>query len=384
MKSSCFAWRLLLINAGAGLLLAGMIVGCGRDDVQVYRVSKEQSSPAAPGQSSAAPPAAMPPGHPEISSGGPPSLTYKLPSGWQEAPGGQMRAAAFRIQGKEGKQADVGVIPLPGFMGHDLENVNRWRESVGLKAVSETDLAKLAEPVQVGGEAGQLYDQAGENPGSGEKTRILVAVARHEGIAWFFKMNGDDELVAQQKQAFVDFLKSVNFSAGSTQPPGLPPSHPPIGNAGTVAAQAAPQNSGPGKPGWQVPAGWQEVAGGQFLVAKFLVSGADNAKATVNVSSAAGDGGGLTGNINRWRGQLRLSPLSEAEIGKLVTPVDSAGGKAMFVDMTGTDPSGQKARLIGAIIPEGSQTWFYKLMGNEQLVDREKDAFAKFVQTAKY
>ena len=360
-----------------------MVTGCGRDDVQVYRVSKEQS-PEVPGQPQTAQAQApvMPPGHPEISGGGPPKLSYKLPSGWQEAPAGQMRAAAFRVQGKDGKQADVGVIPIPGFMGHDLENVNRWREAVGLKAVSEADLAKLAEPVQVAAEPGQLYDQAGENPGSGEKTRILVAVARHEGVAWFFKMNGDDELVAQQKQPFIEFLKSVNFSAGPAQAE-LPPSHPPIGSA-SVAAQGVPEASGSGKPSWQVPAGWQEVAGGQFLVAKFLVSGADNAKATVNVSSAAGDGGGLIGNVNRWRGQLRLSPLSEPEIGKLVTPVDSPGGKAMFVDMSGTDPGGQKARLIGAIVPEGSQTWFYKLMGNEQLVDREKDAFTKFVQTVKY
>ena len=382
VKSSCFARRLLLDLVAGGLLLAGLITGCGRDDVKVYRVSKEQSPPGAAQPPTAQAPV-MPAGHPEIAGGGPPSITYKLPSGWQEAPAGQMRAAAFRVQGKDGKQADVGVIPLPGFMGHDLENVNRWREAVGLKAVSETDLAKLAEPVQVGGETGQLYDQAGENPGSGEKTRILVAVARHESIAWFFKMNGDDELVAQQKQPFIELLKSVNFSAGVT-PSDLPPSHPPIGGAGSVPVAAGGETSGSGKPSWQVPTAWQEVAGGQFLVAKFLVSGTDNAKATVNVSSAAGDGGGLIGNINRWRGQLRLSPLSEVEIGKLVTSVDSPVGKAMFVDMTGTDPSGQKARLIGAVVPAGSQTWFYKLMGNEQLVDREKDAFSKFVQTVKY
>jgi hypothetical protein len=57
----------------------------------------------------------------------------------------------------------------------------------------------------------------------------------------------------------------------------------------------------------------------------------------------------------------------------------------MFVDMTGTDArTGQKARLIGAIVPQANQTWFYKLMGSEQIVAREKDAFSKFVQTAKY
>ena len=291
-----------------------------------------------------------------------------------------MRAAAFRVQGKDTKQADVGVIPLPGFMGHDLENVNRWRESVGLKAVNEADLAKLAEPVEVAGQPGKLYDQAGENPGSGEKNRLLVGVFQHEGVAWFVKMNGDDELVAAQKPAFVDFLKSVSFPAAGAQAE-LPPSHPSVGGAGLLSAQTPPAPA-EGKPEWQVPAGWQEVAGGQFLVAKFLVTGLENSKANVNVSTSPGDGGGLVGNVNRWRGQLRLSPLAEADISKLVTQVDTAGGKAMIIDMTGTDPNGQKARLIGAIVPQSSQTWFYKLMGSEQVVEKEKDAFSKFVQTA--
>ena len=365
-----------------GLLLALAVSGCGRNDVQVYRVAKDQA-PSQEQTPTSDPTPAMPPGHPEVSAGGAPSLNYKVPSGWQEAPAGQMRVAAFRVQGKDGKQADVGVIPLPGFMGHDLENVNRWRESVGLKAVTEEDLAKLAEPITVAGESGQVYDQSGENPGSGEKTRLLVGVFKHEGVAWFVKMNGDDDLVANQKPAFLEFLKSVSFPAAGTAAE-LPPAHPPIAGTGPVSDPGTPSDMGPAKPGWQVPASWREVPAGQFLVAKFLVTGADNNKANINVSLSPGDGGGLLGNVNRWRGQLRLAPLADAEINKLVTPVDTRAGKAMFIDMTGTDATGQNARLIGAIVPQANQTWFYKLMGNEPVVDREKDAFTKFVQTAKY
>jgi hypothetical protein len=57
----------------------------------------------------------------------------------------------------------------------------------------------------------------------------------------------------------------------------------------------------------------------------------------------------------------------------------------MFVDMTGTDArTGQKTRLVGAIVLQANRTWFYKLMGNEQVVTEQKDAFMKFVQTAQY
>jgi hypothetical protein len=40
--------------------------------------------------------------------------------------------------------------------------------------------------------------------------------------------------------------------------------------------------------------------------------------------------------------------------------------------------------VVAAIIPQGGRTWFYKLMGNAQVVEKQKDAFTKFVQTAKY
>jgi hypothetical protein len=39
---------------------------------------------------------------------------------------------------------------------------------------------------------------------------------------------------------------------------------------------------------------------------------------------------------------------------------------------------------VAVIVPQGGQTWFYKLMGSGQVVEREKDSFTKFVQAATY
>jgi hypothetical protein len=359
------------------------LAGCGQNDVQVYRVSKEDPKPASSEQS-----AVMPAGHPEMGESATPGLKYTVPPSWQEAPQGQMRVASFRVTGANGKQAEVGVVPLPGLMGRDLENVNRWRSTVGLGAVREEDLSKLAQPVEVGGKPGQLYEQAGENPGSGEKTRILAAVSRQNNIAWFFKMSGDDELVARQKPTFIEFLKSVSFTSGSEMA-GLPASAPPIADAAMplMSAGAVSGSSGgsEGRPQWQVPAGWQEVSAGQFLVAKFMISGSDNAQAAVNVSMSGGEGGGLEGNVNRWRNQLGLPSLTGADLNGSVTAVDTTDGKASIVEFSGKDArTGQDARLVGAIVPQGGRTWFYKLMGNQQIVKSQKAAFTKFVQTAKY
>jgi hypothetical protein len=295
-----------------------------------------------------------------------------------------MRAVSFRVPGKDGKQADVSVIPLPGLAGSDLDNVNRWRGQVGLPSVSEAELTKLALPVEIAGQSANLYEQAGSNAGSGEKSRILAAITRRDGTAWFFKMTGDDGLVAEQKPAFIEFLKSVSFPAAATQAQ-LPPSHPPIDGGNMMAQPATAPSSGQPKPNWEVPSGWKEVPGGQFLVAKFTLTGAANAQANVNVSMSPGEGGGMIANFNRWRGQLGLPPVAEADLAKDIQPLDLPGGKASVADITGQDAkSGQKVRLLAVVIPRAGETWFYKLMGNAEVVRQEKDAFMKFVQSVKY
>ena len=119
-----------------------------------------------------------------------------------------------------------------------------------------------------------------------------------------------------------------------------------------------------------------------MLVAKFLISGADNSQAAVNVSVT---GGGLVMNVNRWRNQLGLTPASGEDIEKQGTVVDTGGSKATLFDMSGKDPkTGDAARIVGLVLPRGDQTWFYKLMGPPNLVDQNKEKFLNFVKTVKY
>jgi hypothetical protein len=371
-----------------------LAAGCQRDGIKVYHVAKDQE----PAQQQAAPvpPAdsanpAMPPGHPDISSApamaAPPAsesaqspLTWKTPDGWTEVPPSEMRLASFKVAGANGKQADVSIVPLPGMAGTDDANVNRWRGQVGLSDASSDELQKSAETVEAGGQPAQLYDIAGATG------RILGVIQHRDGMAWFYKMTGDADLVEQQKPAFVEFLKSLKFQAAPVSggmgemPATLPPGHPAIGDMTTPAAASAPI-SHDGQPNWQVPAGWQEISGGQFLVAKFTLTGDGGATAAVNVSSSAGDGGGMAANVNRWRGQLGLPPISEI----FTTSLDVAGGKAQLVEMSGTNAqTGQPSQLIAVIVSQPDQTWFYKLMGDAKVVAGQKDAFVQFVQSAKY
>ncbi|MFO1478120.1 MAG: hypothetical protein U1F98_15900 [Verrucomicrobiota bacterium] len=376
----------------SGIFLASILAGCGRGDVKVYSVTEDTSAP--PAMASGA----LPPGHPDVggaampSGGGTalPTLSWTLPSGWEQQTPGEMRVASFSVKA-DGKQADVSVVPLPGLAGGDLPNVNRWRGQVGLGPISADDLKAQSQSVEVGGLPAELYDQGGKSPSSGDPMRILAVILHRDDMAWFFKMTGDDALVAQQKSAFVDFLKSLQFGAPSSAAgpqagmSSLPPDHPPIGNSSMPMMSPNAASDGAGKPSWQVPSGWQEVAGGQFLVAKFQINGDGGAEAAVNVSQSAGDGGGLAANVNRWRKQLGQSEWSGAELEQQAKSIDVDGGKATLVDFSGVDArTGLASRLVGVMVPHGGQTWFYKLMGNANLVEAQKDAFTAFVRAVKY
>ncbi|HTY88019.1 MAG TPA: hypothetical protein VMB80_11180 [Candidatus Acidoferrum sp.] len=389
-------------------LLFIFATGCHRDDVKVYQTGKETDQPqaqAAPAQPTDSPTPTLPPGHPDISSlpglaaggmaaPGPTPLTWKTPDGWTQLAPGQMRVGSFKVTGPGGKTADVSIIPLGGTAGGDVANVNRWRAQIGLDPVPAEEIKQSAQTVEVAGQPAELYALSGKNPGTGEPAGILAAIAQRGETAWFFKMTGDPGLIAEQKPVFVEFLKSIQFGTGESAalPPGqpsmtgmdLPSGHPGVSSPATPGITAAVPPVA-GKPDWQVPAGWQETAGGQFLVAKFNITGAGGAAAAVNVSSSAGEGGGLAGNVNRWRGQLGLASWSESDVNQSVTTLDVPGGKASLVDLTGTDPrTSQPTRLVGIVVPQAGQTWFYKLMGNAQVVEDQKAAFIQFVQGVKY
>lgn len=356
------------------LLLAFVLTGCGRNNVQVYRLSNDDSSSSSPPPNAAA---AAPESN--DNSTGQPQLHWTLPSGWTEVAPGAMSIASFKASGQNGAEAEVSVVPLPGTAGGDTANVNRWRGQVGLPAATADDLPKMGEPVQVGDQPATLYDIVS----SDNAKRILGAIQVRNGTTWFFKMTGDAGLVEQQKPEFTAFLKSLTFSA-ATGAESLPPGHPPIAGADQSAPMMSAESAPANKPAWAVPSGWQEVPAAQFLLAEYSIAGANGAKAEVNVAQLSGNGGGVLPNVNRWRGQIGLDPVDEVGLAKVTTTLTVAGGQATFVDMTGKDMSGEAMRLVAAIVPMGDQTWFYKLMGDEKVVADQKDAFTKFVQSAKY
>ena len=75
----------------------------------------------------------------------------------------------------------------------------------------------------------------------------------------------------------------------------------------------APDNSGQPTLQYTLPAGWEKKALTQMRVASFGIS-EDGKQADVSVIPLAGMAGGDPANVNRWRGQVGLAALPEADI----------------------------------------------------------------------
>lgn len=312
-------------------------------------------------------PAELPAGHPPLGDqprG--PRAKWTTPMGWTEAPLGSMRVASFRIASGD-LRAEVSVIPLLGTGGGDLENVNRWRGEVGLSPITEAELKQQAQTVLVHGQAASVFDMEGKTA-DGTMGRVVAAIQHRDGTAWFFKLAGDSELVAKQKESFIAFLESFQFLKGDDTP-----------------SQPVARPRASGEPQWDVPSGWKEGPAGQFLTAKFIIQGEGNARAEVNVSTSAGDGGGLAANVNRWRQQIGLDPLSPDEIVQSAKTIEVTKGIASVVEMRGTDQrTGNAASVVGVIVMQENRAWFYKLAGDEKVVASQREAFLKFAQGVRY
>jgi hypothetical protein len=347
------------------LLATLLLAGCRREGITVYRVPKEKE-PAVTADEAAA-------------GGTQPHLHWNTPPGWQEQKPSGMSIASFSIPGDQGRKAQLSVMTFPGAGAGELDLINIVRENAGLPPVSGAELARLVEPVRIAGEPAKLIDLSGAGTPSGNSSsnRILVAVSPHGGATWFFKLAGDAIVVSAQKPVFLDFLQSVSFTEGA-------PSRARQFVSTNGKRLPGGEAEAPARPSWEVPADWREASVGQMSLARFEIGGSDG-KAEVTVSAFPGAAGGLLDNLNRWRGQLGLKPVDQVEAEQLVATLDVMGGKAMLVDMNGQNPkTGQKVRLISAIVPREGLTWFYKLMGDESAAGREKAAFIRFVQSARY
>ncbi|MCC7012378.1 MAG: hypothetical protein IT454_07455 [Planctomycetes bacterium] len=129
---------------------------------------------------------------------------------------------------------------------------------------------------------------------------------------------------------------------------------------------------------WELPSGWVERPSAQFREANFFVAGDERAECYL--TTLAGEAGGLAANVNRWRTQVSLPPLGEAEVAAL-PKLPWLGGQAAYVDFEGHwtgmsgDQSEQGWRLVGLLLVQPTGSRFLKMVGPSEVIGREVAAF---------
>ena len=130
---------------------------------------------------------------------------------------------------------------------------------------------------------------------------------------------------------------------------------------------------------WTAPANWQSKPATTMRKATYTIAG-DGAEADLSITAFPGDVGGELANVNRWRGQVGLGDLTAAQLAGATQHFDANGLHLTVVDYPGQGAAAAQ-RLLGAIVPVGSETWFFKLLGPAALVGREREAFMEFLKS---
>ena len=149
------------------------------------------------------------------------------------------------------------------------------------------------------------------------------------------------------------------------------------------AGLPVPDASGLPQLKYTLPDGWQEKTPTEMRVASFGIS--ENGKnADVSVIPLGGMAGGDLANVNRWRGQVGLQPLADDDLQKLAEKVEIAGQPADLYDMAGKSGNGDAERIVGVIFHHDDATWFFKMTGDADLVEKQKPAFVSFLKSFQF
>jgi len=373
--------------------LAWLAAGCGKDEVRVYQAPQDAPSVAAATAAAPANPAGT--ASPSGASAGTesvasqtgadsaaserPAVPWTVPAGWEEKPPSGMRVASYAVKRPDGRSADISVVAMGGAAGGELENVNRWRNQIGLEPVTEADLASQRSIVPAGNRQVVMYELDGKKAVLEEKyaARTLAAILPAGEMTVFFKITGENALVAEQKPQFLAWLKSVDTGGGGGGGGEVAPET----SAATPAASSGSTAGGgtDGLPNWQVPSGWKAAGPKPMRLASFDIPDAAG-NGDVSISKLNGDGGGLLANVNRWRGQVGLAPLEASALEANSTALTTAGGdRGTWVELKGADKT-----ILGAIVARDGVSWFFKMTAPVSVAAQNREAFEKFVRSVRF
>ncbi len=260
--------------------------------------------------------------------------SWQLPTGWKEEEASEMRVATLVVPDEQGV-LEIAVSSLPlteDWQDFLTRNVNRWLGQLNQSPLDGATINKLTEKISTSAGAATLI-----------------------------------ELVGFKRQ----------------QPPGDPHaglSMPPV----TPGASQQPTS----KPlAYDTPDGWQPGRLSAMRKAAFnIVEGERKAEFTVIDLPTAGGAqiSDVQANVLRWAGQVGLTDLDDAALGKLVKEITISGVSGSFVALLGPKQEESPTGMLAAMVVHDGKVWFFKMFGDRALVESQQDAFQQFLESVQF
>lgn len=140
----------------------------------------------------------------------------------------------------------------------------------------------------------------------------------------------------------------------------------------TPAASPAPDRP------WTAPDSWRPVPGERPMRLATYEIPDESGPIEVAITRFPGDVGGMLANINRWRGQLGLGPVTEADIPAMLSTFQNSGfnGATMLLE-------GPQQHMLAASIhePSADRTWFVRVTTTPEAAARVREQFDAFARS---
>jgi hypothetical protein len=131
---------------------------------------------------------------------------------------------------------------------------------------------------------------------------------------------------------------------------------------------------------YKVPEDWKAAENDALSAAAFEVGEGDE-KVRITLTPAGGD---LLANVNRWRRQVQLPPVTVDELREQIVELKIEGGKGVYVSLVGPATAKPRETILGAIINGGGRDWFIKLRGGAEPAAGQEANFKAFLGSLKF
>jgi hypothetical protein len=132
---------------------------------------------------------------------------------------------------------------------------------------------------------------------------------------------------------------------------------------------------------WEKPSSWIHAEGSSMRLASFEIP-FSTGSGDLSIMELGGNGGGLEANVNRWRGQIDLDPLTKLEIENEAGSGVSQIGNYQLFQLINFEK--KESAFLAAVFPLESKTLFIKLTASaDGILEIEKD-FKDFCSSIKF